>query len=159
MIRVGFGYDVHKLIEGRPLMLGGINIPHTKGSLGHSDGDALIHSICDALLGASGLRDIGTNFPDNQQDYKDIDSKILLTKTRALIAKKGYSIVNIDTTICIQVPKINPFVEQIKESLSNCLEIDKELIGVKAKTMEKMGFIGKEKGVSAYAVVLIEKKE
>ena len=154
-IRVGFGYDVHKLVHDRELWLGGIKIPHTLGLLGHSDADVLIHAICDALLGAANMRDIGYHFPDTSADTLDIDSKILLKKTVGLIATKGYQIGNIDATICAERPKINPHVETMKECLANVMDIDVEDISIKATTTEKLGFTGREEGISAYATVLI----
>lgn len=154
-IRVGFGYDVHKLVPDRELWLGGIKIPHTLGLLGHSDADVLIHAICDALLGAANMRDIGYHFPDTSADTLDIDSKILLKKTVGLIATKGYQIGNIDATICAERPKINPHVETIKECLANVMDIDVDDISIKATTTEKLGFTGREEGISAYATVLI----
>lgn len=154
-IRVGFGYDVHKLVPDRELWLGGIKIPHTLGLLGHSDADVLIHAICDALLGAANMRDIGYHFPDTSADTLDIDSKILLKKTVGLIATKGYHIGNIDATICAERPKINPHVETMKECLANVMDIDVDDISIKATTTEKLGFTGREEGISAYATVLI----
>ena len=154
-IRVGFGYDVHKLVPDRELWLGGIKIPHTLGLLGHSDADVLIHAICDALLGAANMRDIGYHFPDTSADTLDIDSKILLKKTVDLIATKGYHIENIDATICAERPKINPHVETMKECLANVMDIDVDDISIKATTTEKLGFTGREEGISAYATVLI----
>lgn len=154
-IRVGFGYDVHKLVPDRELWLGGIKIPHTLGLLGHSDADVLIHAICDALLGAANMRDIGYHFPDTSADTLDIDSKILLKKTVGLIATKGYKIGNIDATICAERPKINPHVETMKECLANVMDIDVDDISIKATTTEKLGFTGREEGISAYATVLI----
>lgn len=154
-IRVGFGYDVHKLVPDRELWLGGIKIPHTLGLLGHSDADVLIHAICDALLGAANMRDIGYHFPDTSADTLDIDSKILLKKTVGLIANKGYQIGNIDATICAERPKINPHVETMKECLANVMDIDVDDISIKATTTEKLGFTGREEGISAYATVLI----
>lgn len=154
-IRVGFGYDVHKLVPDRELWLGGIKIPHTLGLLGHSDADVLIHAICDALLGAANMRDIGHHFPDTSADTLDIDSKILLKKTVGLIATKGYQIGNIDATICAERPKINPHVETMKECLANVMDIDVDDISIKATTTEKLGFTGREEGISAYATVLI----
>lgn len=154
-IRVGFGYDVHKLVPERELWLGGIKIPHTLGLLGHSDADVLIHAICDALLGAANMRDIGYHFPDTSADTLDIDSKILLKKTVGLIATKGYQIGNIDATICAERPKINPHVETMKECLANVMDIDVDDISIKATTTEKLGFTGREEGISAYATVLI----
>ena len=156
-IRTGLGYDVHRLVEGRDLWLGGIKIPHTLGLLGHSDADVLIHAICDALLGAANMRDIGYHFPDTSADTLDIDSKILLKKTVALIATKGYKIGNIDATICAERPKINPHVLDMKACLAQVMGIDEDDISIKATTTEHLGFTGREEGISAYAVVLIEK--
>jgi 2-C-methyl-D-erythritol 2,4-cyclodiphosphate synthase len=156
-IRVGLGYDVHQLVEGRELWLGGIKIDHTLGLLGHSDADVLIHAICDALLGAANMRDIGYHFPDTSAETLNVDSKILLDKTVKLIATKGYSIGNIDATICAERPKINPHVPSIKKCLSSVMEIDEDDISIKATTTEKLGFTGREEGISAYAVVLIQK--
>ena len=157
-IRIGFGYDVHKLVEGRDLWLGGIKIPHTMGLLGHSDADVLIHAICDALLGAANIRDIGYHFPDTSADTLDIDSKILLKKTMELIATKGYTLGNIDATVCAERPKINPHVEEMKRCLAEVMNTDIDNISIKATTTEKLGFTGREEGISAYAVVLIEKQ-
>ena len=156
-IRTGLGYDVHRLVEGRDLWLGGIKIPHTLGLLGHSDSDVLIHAICDALLGAANMRDIGYHFPDTSADTLDIDSKILLKKTVDLIATKGYKIGNIDATICAERPKINPHVPDMKACLAQVMGIDEDDISIKATTTEHLGFTGREEGISAYAVVLIEK--
>lgn len=156
-IRVGFGYDVHKLVPDRELWLGGIKIPHTLGLLGHSDADVLIHAICDALLGAANMRDIGYHFPDTSADTLDIDSKILLKKTVDLIATKGYHIGNIDATVCTERPKINPHVEEMKKCLAYVMDIDIDDISIKATTTEKLGFTGREEGISAYATVLIFK--
>ena len=156
-IRTGLGYDVHRLVEGRYLWLGGIKIPHTLGLLGHSDADVLIHAICDALLGAANMRDIGYHFPDTSADTLDIDSKILLKKTVDLIATKGYKIGNIDATICAERPKINPHVPAMKACLTQVMGIDEDDISIKATTTEHLGFTGREEGISAYAVVLIEK--
>ena len=156
-IRTGLGYDVHRLVEGRDLWLGGIKIPHTLGLLGHSDADVLIYAICDALLGAANMRDIGYHFPDTSADTLDIDSKILLKKTVALIATKGYKIGNIDATICAERPKINPHVPDMKACLAQVMGIDEDDISIKATTTERLGFTGREEGISAYAVVLIEK--
>lgn len=156
-IRVGFGFDVHQLEEGKDFWLGGIKIPHTKGAVGHSDADVLIHTICDALLGAANLRDIGFHFPPTDNKYKGIDSKILLKEVVKLITDKGFSIGNIDATIALQQPKINPFIPEIKNTLCPILEIDNEDLSIKATTTEKLGFEGREEGVSAYAVVLIQK--
>ena len=156
-IRTGLGYDVHRLVEGRDLWLGGIKIPHTLGLLGHSDADVLIHAICDALLGAANMRDIGYHFPDTSADTLDIDSKILLKKTVDLIATKGYKIGNIDATICAERPKINPHVPDMKACLAQVMGIDEDDISIKATTTERLGFTGREEGISVYAVVLIEK--
>lgn len=155
-MRIGFGFDTHQLVENRPLMIGGISIEHTKGSLGHSDGDALIHSICDALLGAMGLSDIGTHFPDYDPKLAGIDSKILLRKVMEIMTDQGFTINNIDTTIVLQKPKLMPFIQEMKETLCPILNLKFNQMSIKAKTSEKMGFIGREEGLSAYAVVLIE---
>ena len=156
-VRVGFGFDVHKLVEGRDLWLGGIKIPHSLGLLGHSDADVLIHAICDALLGAANMRDIGYHFPDTSADTLDIDSKILLKKTIDLIATKGYRLGNIDATVCAERPKIIPYVEKMKECLATVMNADVDDISIKATTTEKLGFTGREEGMSAYATVLIYK--
>ena len=155
--RIGFGYDVHQLSEGYDLTLGGINIPHKKGSVGHSDADVLIHVICDALLGAANLRDIGYHFPDSDPKYKNIDSKKLLVEVMNLIQEKGYSIGNIDSTVCLQEPKIKSFIPEMVDCLSDTMGIDRDKISIKATTTEKMGFTGREEGIEAYAVVLIYK--
>lgn len=157
-IRVGFGFDVHQLKDGLSFTLGGITIPHTKGALGHSDADVLIHAICDALLGAAGLRDIGHYFPDTSSEFKGIDSKILLARVMLLLEERNYSIGNIDATLCLEKPKINPFIEQMKSTLAPIMKINIEDFSIKATTNEKMGFVGREEGVAAYAVALIEKK-
>ncbi|GAB6121379.1 2-C-methyl-D-erythritol 2,4-cyclodiphosphate synthase [Dysgonomonas termitidis] len=156
-IRVGFGYDVHRLADNRELWLGGVKIDHTQGLMGHSDADVLIHAICDALLGAANLRDIGFHFPDTAGEYKDIDSKILLARTLEVITEKGYRIGNIDATICAERPKINPHIPQMQKVMAGILEISEEDISIKATTSEKMGFVGREEGFAAYAVALIEK--
>ncbi len=155
--RVGIGYDVHRLAEGETLWLGGILIPHTKGTVAHSDGDVLIHAICDAMLGALKLRDIGTHFPDNADEFKNIDSKILLKKSYALVKQKGYEIVNIDSSISAQQPKLMPFIPEMEKVMAGVLEIDVENISVKATTTEKLGFEGREEGISVSAVVLLQK--
>jgi len=155
-MRIGQGYDVHRLVEGRKLVLGGIEIPHNKGSLGHSDGDVLIHAICDALLGAANLRDIGFHFSDKDEKYKDIDSKILLKDVVGKISEKGYTIGNIDSTIVLQTPKISNYIPQMKTVLATILNTDETNISIKATTSEKMGFEGREEGVSAQAIVLIK---
>lgn len=156
-IRVGFGYDVHKLAENRELWLGGVRIDHSVGLLGHSDADVLLHAICDALLGAANLRDIGFHFPDTADEYENIDSKILLKKTLEVISEKGYRIGNIDATICAERPKINPHIPAMQQVISKILNIDIDDISIKATTSEKMGFVGREEGFAAYAVALIEK--
>ncbi|MBR6749197.1 MAG: 2-C-methyl-D-erythritol 2,4-cyclodiphosphate synthase [Bacteroidaceae bacterium] len=156
-IRVGMGYDVHRLVEGRDLWLGGVRIEHTAGLLGHSDADVAIHALCDALLGAANMRDIGYHFPDTAGEYAGIDSKILLRKVTELLAEKGYRIGNADMTICAERPKLNPHIPAMKEAMAACMGIDIEDISIKATTTEKLGFTGREEGISAYAVVLIEK--
>ena len=156
-IRTGFGYDVHKLAEGEELFLGGIKIEHTKGSVGHSDGDVLIHAICDALLGAANSRDIGFHFPDTSNDFKGIDSKILLKRTLEIIAKKGFEISNIDTTIALEKPKIKDLIPEMCSVLAKTMQIDIDDISIKATTTEKLGFVGNESGIAAYAVCLIIK--
>lgn len=157
-IKVGFGFDVHQLKDDKEFWLGGIKIPHTKGSVGHSDADVLIHSICDALLGAANLRDIGFHFPPTDIKYQGIDSKILLQEIVILLTKKGYQIGNIDATIALEKPKVNPYVPEMKSVLAQILNVDEDDVSIKATTTEKLGFEGREEGVSAYAVVLIEKK-
>ena len=156
-IRVGFGYDVHRLQEGRELWLGGIRIEHHLGLLGHSDADVLIHAICDAMLGAANMRDIGYHFPDTDQRYKGIDSKRLLAETTQLLKGKGWQVGNIDATICAERPKINPHVESMRETLAPLLGVDTDNISIKATATEHLGFTGREEGISAYAVCLIEK--
>lgn len=158
-IRTGFGFDVHRLVEGRDLWLGGIKIEHSMGLLGHSDADVLIHAICDALLGAANMRDIGFHFPDTSAGTLNIDSKVLLRKTVELIAGKGYVVGNIDATVCAERPKINPHVPAIKACLAEVIGTDEDNISIKATTTEKLGFTGREEGISAYAVVLIERKD
>ena len=155
--RIGFGYDVHQLVSGRDFWLGGIKIPFDKGGLGHSDADVLVHVICDALLGAANMGDIGKHFPDTSEEFKDIDSKILLKNVMELIRKNNFEIVNIDSTVCLQLPKLAPFIDTMKLELSNCMGIDVNDISIKATTTERLGFVGKEKGISAYATVLINK--
>ena len=157
-IRTGLGYDVHALVEGRELWLGGIQIAHTHGLLGHSDADVLIHAICDALLGAANLRDIGYHFPDTAGEYKDIDSKILLHRTMELVREKGFELGNIDATICAERPKLNPHVPAMKETLAKVMDVEEEDISIKATTTEELGFTGRQEGISAYAVVLIVKE-
>ena len=155
-MRVGFGFDVHPLLENVPFTLGGVVIPHHKGAMGHSDADVLVHAICDALLGAANLGDIGMHFPDTDPAFKGIDSTILLQKVVQLISQKAYRIVNIDTTVCLQQPKIRPYIPQMQETLAQAMSIPADLISIKATTTEKLGFIGREEGVSAYAMVLLE---
>jgi len=155
--RIGFGFDVHQLQEGLDFWLGGIKVPHTKGGLGHSDADVLIHSICDALLGAANLGDIGKHFPDTSDDYKGIDSKILLKDVMKLIRAMGYEIGNIDSTICLQTPKIGKHIPEMQKVLADCMGVDIDLVSIKATTTETLGFVGREEGVSAYANVLINK--
>ena len=157
-IRVGFGFDVHRLVEGRDLWLGGIKIEHSLGLLGHSDADVLIHAICDALLGAANMRDIGYHFPDTSADTLNVDSKILLRKTVDLIATKGYTVGNIDATVCAERPKINPHVDAMKACLAEVMGVDEYDISIKATTTEKLGYTGREEGISAYAVALISKE-
>lgn len=156
-IRVGFGFDVHRLVEGRDLWLGGIKLEHELGLLGHSDADVLIHAICDALLGAANMRDIGYHFPDNAGEFKNIDSKILLAKTVELIATKGYRVGNIDATVCAERPKLKAHIPTMQEVLAKTMNIDVEDVSIKATTTEKLGFTGREEGISAYATVLIAK--
>lgn len=156
-IRTGFGYDVHRLVEGRDLWLGGIKIDYERGLLGHSDADVLIHAICDALLGAANMRDIGYHFPDNADDFLNIDSKILLRKTIDLIATKGYVLGNIDATICAEKPKLNPHIPDMQRCLAQVMNTDVDNVSIKATTTEKLGFTGRMEGISAYATVLIEK--
>ena len=155
--RVGIGYDVHRLGDGLPFYLGGIKITHSKGAIGHSDADVLIHAICDALLGAANMGDIGTHFPDTSDEFKGIDSKILLKRTHQLIKEKGYSIGNIDSVVILENPKIKLFIPEMKKKLEEVLELNKDAISVKATTTEGMSFIGKEKGVAAQAIALIYK--
>ena len=155
MFRIGMGYDVHKLVEGRKLILGGIEIPHTIGLLGHSDADVLIHAICDALLGAANMRDIGYHFPDTSADTLDMDRQVILQKVIELIATKGYKVSNIDATICAEHHKLNPHVPAMKACLAKVMGCDEDQISIKATTTEKLGFTGREEGISAYAVALI----
>jgi len=157
MIRVGMGYDVHRLVADRDLWVGGIKIPFEKGLLGHSDADVLIHAICDAILGAANMRDIGYHFPDTAAETDGIDSKIILKKTIELIATKGYRLGNIDATICAERPKMNPHIPQMQQCMAQVIGCDPDQISIKATTTEKLGFTGREEGISAYAVALIEK--
>ncbi len=156
-IRTGFGFDVHRLVEGRDFWLGGIKIEHSMGLLGHSDADVLIHAICDALLGAANMRDIGYHFPDTSGEFEHIDSKILLKKTVALIATKGYTVGNIDATVCAERPKLKNFIPQMQQVLAEVMDVDVEDVSIKATTTERLGFTGREEGISAYAVALISK--
>lgn len=157
-IRVGFGYDVHRLVEDRELWLGGIRLEYEKGLLGHSDADVLIHAICDALLGAANMRDIGYHFPDTAGEFENIDSKILLKKTVQLIATKGYRVGNVDATVCAERPKLNPHIPLMKQTLASVMGVDEDDVSIKATTTEKLGFIGRQEGISAYATVLIERE-
>ena len=157
MIRVGFGFDVHQLVEGRDLWMGGIKIEHSKGLLGHSDADVLIHAICDALLGAANMRDIGFHFPDTSDETLGMDSKIILKKTVDLIATKGYTLGNIDATICAERPKMNPHIPAMRQCMAEVIGTDPDNISIKATTTETLGFTGREEGISAYATVLITK--
>jgi 2-C-methyl-D-erythritol 2,4-cyclodiphosphate synthase len=156
-IRVGFGYDMHRLREGRELWIGGVKLEHEKGLQGHSDADVLIHAVCDALLGAAGLRDIGYHFPDNAEEYRGIDSKILLKDTMRLLRDKGYDLGNIDATVCAEQPKLSPHIPAMQQTMAKVMEVDEERVSVKATTSEKMGFVGREEGIAAYAVALIQK--
>jgi 2-C-methyl-D-erythritol 2,4-cyclodiphosphate synthase len=157
-IRIGFGIDFHQLVEGRDLWIGGVKIPHYKGALGHSDADVLLHAICDALLGAASLGDIGVHFPDTSNEFKNIDSKILLKKTFELIKEKGYSVGNIDCTLCLELPKIKPHISEMQQVIATLLDISKDDVSIKATTTEKMGFAGREEGLFAYANTLLVKK-
>ena len=154
--RIGFGFDVHQLKDGLDFWLGGILLPHSKGGLGHSDADVLIHSICDALLGAANLGDIGKHFPDTDPKYKGIDSKILLQEVMSLVRENGYELGNIDSTICLQRPKIGKHISEMQKVIADCMGVNKTLVSIKATTTEKLSFVGREEGVSAYAVVLIQ---
>ena len=156
-IKVGFGFDVHQLKDGLDFWLGGIKVPHTKGGLGHSDADVLIHAICDALLGSVNLGDIGKHFPDSSEEFKGIDSKILLKEVVKMISERGYSIGNIDSTVCLQKKKIGQYIQEMQKVLASCINIDSEDISIKATTTERLSFVGREEGVSAYATVLIQK--
>ena len=153
--RVGHGYDVHKLVEDRKLIIGGVEIPHSKGLLGHSDADVLAHAICDALLGAAALGDIGKHFPDNDDRYKDVDSLVLLEKVCELIRNKGYEISNVDSTILAQAPKLRPYIDEMRSKLAKAMKLDIDELSVKATTEERLGFTGREEGIAAHAVVLL----
>lgn len=155
--RIGSGVDFHRLTEGRELWIGGVNIPHHKGALGHSDADVLLHAICDAMLGALSLGDIGVHFPNTDKAYKDIDSKKLLHKTVELIRKEGYIMVNMDSTICLQEPKVRPYIDQMKKTIASVIGISEKNVSVKATTTEELGFAGREEGLMAYATVLLQR--
>lgn len=155
--RIGFGIDFHQLVEGRDLWIGGVKIPHIKGAKGHSDADVLLHAICDAMLGALALGDIGVHFPDTDHAFKNIDSKILLKKSFDLIVAKGYKVVNVDSSLCLEAPKIKPYVSDMQLAIAKILEVSHDDVSVKATTTEKMGFVGREEGLVAYATVLLEK--
>jgi 2-C-methyl-D-erythritol 2,4-cyclodiphosphate synthase len=158
-LRIGYGYDVHQLAEGEDLVVGGLVVPHTKGSVGHSDADVLLHVICDALLGALALGDIGTHFPDTDPAFKGIDSKILLRKTWAMVKARGWQLANVDSTVCLQRPKLKPHIPAMRQCIADLLEADVDQIGIKATTTEKLGFVGLEQGISAHAVVLLESQD
>lgn len=155
--RVGSGVDFHQLVVGRELWIGGVKVPHHKGALGHSDADVLLHALCDAMLGALGLGDIGTHFPDTDPSYKNIDSKILLQKVYELISGEGYVVVNVDSTLCLQEPKIMPYTNQMRELIAGIILLDAKDVSIKATTTEQMGFVGREEGLVAYATVLLKK--
>jgi 2-C-methyl-D-erythritol 2,4-cyclodiphosphate synthase len=157
--RIGFGTDFHQLAEDRPFWLGGVRIPHSKGALGHSDADVLLHAICDALLGALNLGDIGRHFPDTDSSYKDIDSKILLKRTFQMVREKGFLVENLDSTVCLEAPKIMKYADDMRRIISGILDIGEDAVSIKATTTEKMGFVGRGEGVVAYAVVLLKKPE
>ena len=157
--RIGFGIDFHQLVEDRDLWIGGIQIPHHKGAMGHSDADVLLHAICDAMLGALALGDIGLHFPDTDTAFKGIDSKLLLQRTFQLITEKGYRVVNIDSSLCLEAPKIKPYVKQMEETIASIVGVQPEDVSVKATTTERMGFVGREEGLVAYANVLLQKSE
>ena len=156
--RIGTGVDFHKLVEGRDLWIGGVKIPHHKGALGHSDADVLLHAICDAMLGALSLGDIGVHFPDTDATYKNIDSKILLKQTIALITKEGYTVINIDSTLCLQAPKIKPYVAEMQKIIAEITGVTIKDVSVKATTTEQLGFVGREEGLMAYASVMLRRK-
>lgn len=154
--RIGFGVDFHQLVNDRELWIGGINIPYSKGALGYSDADVLLHAICDAMLGAACLGDIGVHFPDTSSEFKNIDSKILLKKSFDLISSKGYRIVNIDSTLCLELPKVKPYIQQMQQTIATILSVKISDVSIKATTTERMGFIGREEGLAAYATILLE---
>ena len=157
MLRTGIGIDFHQLVEGRDLWLGGVKIPHEKGALGHSDADVVLHAICDAMLGALALGDIGEHFPDTSNEFKNIDSKILLARTAELVWSKGYRVVNIDASLCLEKPKIKPYIAEMQQVIASILQIEIDAVGIKATTTEKLGFIGREEGVAALSTVLLTK--
>lgn len=159
MYRIGSGIDFHQLVEERELWLGGVLVPHVKGALGHSDADVVIHALCDALLGALALGDIGEHFPDTSGEFKNIDSKILLQRTIGMIWDKGYEVVNIDAILCLEKPKVRPYISKMQEVIASILKIGTDAVGIKATTAEKMGFVGREEGVAAMATVLLKKQE
>ncbi|MDE0721958.1 MAG: 2-C-methyl-D-erythritol 2,4-cyclodiphosphate synthase [Flavobacteriales bacterium] len=158
-IRIGYGYDVHRLEEGEELWIGGILFPHTKGAMGHSDADVLLHAICDAMFGALAMRDIGYHFPDTDASYKGIDSKRLLIESWEKVSEKGWNIGNLDTTICLQTPKLSPSIDAMREVIAEILSINIDKVSIKATTTEKLGFVGTEDGISAHAVILLKKKD
>ena len=157
MFRIGFGIDFHQLVEGRQLWIGGVNVPHVKGALGHSDADVLLHAICDALLGALGLGDIGIHFPNTDERFKNIDSKILLQHCAELVHSKGYNVVNVDSSLCLEAPKVMKYAEQMREIIARILQVQPGDISIKATTTEGMGFVGREEGLVAYATLLLQK--
>ena len=157
-LRIGFGVDFHQLVEGRDLWIGGVMIPHTLGAKGHSDADVLLHAICDAMLGAVAMGDIGVHFPDTSSEFKDIDSKILLARTRELIGTLGYSVVNVDSSLCLEAPKIKPYVPEMQRVIAGILGLEADAVSIKATTTEKMGFVGRQEGLVAYATVLLERR-
>ena len=158
-LRIGYGYDVHQLAEGEDLIVGGIHVPYHLGSVGHSDADVLLHVICDALLGALALGDIGTHFPDTDPAYKGIDSKVLLKRTYELVKQEGWTLANVDSTVCLQLPKLKPHIPTMQAIVAELLDVEPNQIGIKATTTERLGFVGEQKGISAHAVVLLAKKE
>lgn len=158
-VRIGYGYDVHQLAAGEQLIIGGIEVPHTQGSVGHSDADVLLHVICDALLGALALGDIGTHFPDTDEAYKGIDSKILLKETYKMVLNEGWLLANLDSTVCLQAPKLKPHIPEMQRIIAEVMGVEKQQVGIKATTTEKLGFVGEEKGISAHAVVLLARRD
>jgi len=158
MFRIGSGMDFHQMVDGRELWIGGVKVPHHKGATGHSDADVLLHAVCDALLGAACLGDIGIHFPDTSDEFKDIDSKILLKKTVELIRNENFDVINVDSTVCLQEPKISPYVEEMQKVIASVMNISTKDISIKATTTEKMGFIGRGEGIAAYATVLLQKR-